>query len=127
MRRYTQEEDKSKQLFVGIDLHRLRWLITIRTEEVELFSGSIPGRWEALEQLLDRYRRYRLQAVYEAAVTKRFCSGDRNNTRERCQELYENFVVNSIVELGRAHAAFQQFAWTISSFSSFCTSLSGRM
>jgi transposase len=66
MRRYTQGEDKSKQLFVGIDLHRLRWHITIRTEEVELFSGSIPGRWEALEQLLDRYRRYRLQAVYEA-------------------------------------------------------------
>ena len=41
-----------------------------------------------LEQLLDRYRRYRLQAVYEAAVSKRFCSGDRNNTRERDARSY---------------------------------------
>lgn len=66
MRKYRQQEDKSKQLFVGIDLHRLRWHVTIRTEDVELFSGSIPGRWEALQQLLDRYRRYEVQAVYEA-------------------------------------------------------------
>jgi transposase len=66
MRRYRKEEEKSKQLFVGIDLHRLRWQITIRTEDVELFSGSIPGRWEALHHLLERYRGYTVQAAYEA-------------------------------------------------------------
>lgn len=51
---------------MGIDLHRLRWYITIRTEDVELFSGSIPGEWKALQHLLDRYRGYQVQAVYEA-------------------------------------------------------------
>jgi transposase len=66
MRRYKQSQDKSKQLFVGIDLHRLRWHVTVRTEDVELFSGGIPGRWEALRQILGRYRGYQIQAVYEA-------------------------------------------------------------
>lgn len=66
MKRYNQQRDKSKQLFVGIDLHRLRWHITIRREDLELFSGSIPGEWKALRHLLDRYRGYQVQAVYEA-------------------------------------------------------------
>ena len=66
MRRYWQTRDKSKQLFVGIDLHRLRWHITVRMEDVELFSGGIPGQWEALRRLLERYRGYQIQAVYEA-------------------------------------------------------------
>jgi transposase len=66
MRRYRQEEDKSKQLFVGIDLHRLQWHITVRTEDVEVFSGSIPGQWESLKRILGRYPGSRIQAVYEA-------------------------------------------------------------
>ena len=37
----TSEED----LFVGIDLHKIRWHVTIRTVDLELFSASIPGNW----------------------------------------------------------------------------------
>jgi transposase len=66
MRRYRQTQDKSKRLFVGIDLHQLRWYVTIRTEDVELFSGSIAGQWEALKRLLERYKGWEIQAVYEA-------------------------------------------------------------
>ena len=33
----TREED----LFVGIDLHKERWHVTIRTMDLELFSASI--------------------------------------------------------------------------------------
>ncbi len=66
MKRYRRNEDKSKRLFVGIDLHRLRWHVTIRTEDAELFSGGIPGTWEALRRLLGRYRGYEIVAVYEA-------------------------------------------------------------
>jgi len=32
-------------LFVGIDLNKRRWHITIRTVDVEIFSNSIVGRW----------------------------------------------------------------------------------
>jgi hypothetical protein len=40
--------------------------VTIRTEDMELFSGSIPGTWESLRKLLDRYRSQETQVVYEA-------------------------------------------------------------
>ena len=58
----TSEED----LFVGIDLHKDRWHVTIRTMDLELFSASIPGTWEALHRVLARYAGHRLAAVYEA-------------------------------------------------------------
>ncbi len=66
MKRYKRVQEKSKRMFVGIDMHRLQWHITVRTEDVELFCGSIPGQWEALRKLLERYRGYELEAVYEA-------------------------------------------------------------
>jgi transposase len=66
MQRYKQIRVKGKSLFVGIDLHQVHWHVTIRTEDVEIFSGSIPGSWEALRKLLDRYPGTVLQVVYEA-------------------------------------------------------------
>lgn len=71
MRRYSVRVDKGKGknwgwIFVGIDLHRLLWHVTIRTVDVELFNGSIPGTWEALRNVLERYQGYHKQAVYEA-------------------------------------------------------------
>ena len=66
MRKKAKGAGVSQELFVGIDLHKTRWHVTIRSEDVELFSGSIPGRWEALRRLLDRYKGYKIHAVYEA-------------------------------------------------------------
>jgi transposase len=34
--------------------------------DLELFSASIPGNWEALHRVLARYPGHPLQAVYEA-------------------------------------------------------------
>ena len=44
--------DSAEALFVGIDLHKVSWHVTIRTADMELFSGSGPGRWEVLWMLL---------------------------------------------------------------------------
>ena len=66
MKRYDKGKEKGKRLYVGVDLHRLRWQITERTEEVEMFNGSIPGCWEALRKRLDRYRGWEIHVVYEA-------------------------------------------------------------
>jgi transposase len=66
MERYRGLQQKAKRLFVGIDLHQVQWHITIRTEEVELFNGSIPASWPALRKLLERYRGETIQAAYEA-------------------------------------------------------------
>ena len=57
---------QGEELFVGIDLHKLRWHVTIRTADVEIFSNSIAGRWEELKKALNRYKGCRIHAVYEA-------------------------------------------------------------
>jgi hypothetical protein len=57
---------QSEELFGGIDLHKRRWHVTIRTVDVEVFSSSIAGKWEDLRRLLSRYKRCRINAVYEA-------------------------------------------------------------
>jgi hypothetical protein len=66
MRRSQDQVTSEEDLFVGIDLHKDRWHVTIRTVDLELFSASIPGTWEALQRVLARYDGYQLQAVYEA-------------------------------------------------------------
>ena len=66
MRRPKHQVTSGEDLFVGIDLHKHRWYVTIRTVDLELFSASIPRTWEALQRVLARYAGYQLQAVYEA-------------------------------------------------------------
>ena len=57
---------QGEELFVGIDLHKHRWHITIRTADVEIFSSSIAGRWQQLKKVLSRYNGGPIHAVYEA-------------------------------------------------------------
>ena len=66
MRRLKEKMIDKEDLFVGIDLHKQRWHVTIRTWDAEVFSASIPGTWEALQRILVRYAGHQLQAVYEA-------------------------------------------------------------
>lgn len=66
MRRSKHQVTGEEVLFVGIDLHKTKWHVTIRTLDMELFSASIPGTWEALHRVLVRYPGHSLQAVYEA-------------------------------------------------------------
>jgi len=60
------KEIQGEALFVGIDLHKRRWHVTIRTADVEIFSNSIVGRWEDLRRVINRYKGCRIHAVYEA-------------------------------------------------------------
>jgi len=66
VKRLSRQEVTGEDLFIGIDLHKAKWHVTIRSADVELFCGSIPGQWVALRRLLDRYEGNRIQAVYEA-------------------------------------------------------------
>lgn len=66
MRAERKEIIAGDDLYVGIDLHKRTWHITIRTTDWEVFSASIPGKWEALSKLLDRYKTAKIHAVYEA-------------------------------------------------------------
>ena len=47
MNKILRNLDKEEEIFIGLDIHKKRWHLTIRTTDVELFSGSIPGKWNA--------------------------------------------------------------------------------
>ena len=66
MARYKVCGAIAEAIWVGIDLHKVQWHVTIRSEAGELFSGSIPGCWEALRALLERYPAREVSVVYEA-------------------------------------------------------------
>jgi len=66
MEEYRRRVEEGKAVFVGVDLHRFKWHVTVMSEDQELFSGTLPGHWEALRKLLDRYRGDSIQVVYEA-------------------------------------------------------------
>ena len=68
MRRPRHQVTSEEDLFVGIDLHKARWHLTIRTVDLELFSASIPGNWESLQRILARYAGHQKQAVYELSL-----------------------------------------------------------
>lgn len=60
---------KASQIYIGIDVHRRSWRVTVRTFEIELWRGSIPASWLALEKLLEGYRSSVIRVVYEAGFT----------------------------------------------------------
>ena len=60
-----KKSDHNETIFIGIDLHKRTWHVTIRTFDVELFSGGIEGSWNNLKILLKRYSDHELIAVYE--------------------------------------------------------------
>jgi len=66
MKRERKETKAGEDLFVGIDIHKKTWHVTAQTVDVELFSWSIPGKWEALNRLLNRFKEYKIRVVYEA-------------------------------------------------------------
>ena len=66
MKRARKELQPGVRVFVGIDLHKKKWHVTARTSELELFCGSIPGCWKALQRILDRYQGHQIETVYEA-------------------------------------------------------------
>ena len=51
-----QNAVREKEVFVGIDVHKEGWKVTVRAEGEEVFHGRIPGQCHALQKILDRFR-----------------------------------------------------------------------
>jgi transposase len=66
MTRYEREVRVGKEIFVGVDLHRRSWQVTVRTRDWEGKGYSIPPCWEALKALLERCQADKITVVYEA-------------------------------------------------------------
>jgi transposase len=55
-----------KRVYVGIDVHKESWQVTVRSEGEEIFNGRIPGQYPLLKRLLDRYQGSPMKVAYEA-------------------------------------------------------------
>lgn len=56
----------NEEIYVGVDIHKKMWYVTVRTEEIELFKGAIEGKWESLKNILEKYKGKKTAVVYEA-------------------------------------------------------------
>jgi transposase len=60
----------NKNLFIGIDVHKKRWVVTIRTYDLELKTFSMQPSAEELEKFLfDNYKDALLHIVYECCFS----------------------------------------------------------
>lgn len=63
----TRKAEETQAVFVGIDLHKRTWHVTVVDENAEiLFRGGITADSYCLFKLLERYRGYCIEVVYEA-------------------------------------------------------------
>ena len=58
--------DSTKKVYVGIDVHKESWHLTVRSSGEEIFNGRVPGQYQSLKRILDRYRGSRIKVAYEA-------------------------------------------------------------
>lgn len=66
MVRYRPAGYDASWIYVGVDVHVKHWQVTVRTIDAEQWGGRIPGNWESLRKILERYRDRGLTVVYEA-------------------------------------------------------------
>lgn len=66
MKNYKLLPPEGKTVYVGLDLHRRQWQVTVLCEQETLFNGAQPPEAEKLLSFLARYRPNRIEAVYEA-------------------------------------------------------------
>ena len=55
-----------KDLYVGIDVHKVSWHVTLVCEGRVVKSMNIPGSWDVLKRILERFKGCRIYTVYEA-------------------------------------------------------------
>jgi len=57
---------RGKEVFIGVDVHKESWHVTIRAEEEEIFHGRIQSRYDIFQKLLDHFKGCKVKVAYEA-------------------------------------------------------------
>jgi transposase len=69
MGKYRKVDQKASTIYVGVDVHKRTWHVTVRTVEQEVWRGGITADWDVLEKILRHYSDYRISVVYEAGYS----------------------------------------------------------
>ena len=62
----SRELARGKEVFIGVDVHKDSWHVTVRQDGEEKFHGRIPSSHHAFKKLLERYRECTIKVAYEA-------------------------------------------------------------
>lgn len=57
---------RGKDVYVGIDVHKESWQVTVQLEGEEVFHGRLPSQYQALQKLFAKFRRSTIKVAYEA-------------------------------------------------------------
>jgi transposase len=57
---------RGKEVFVGIDVHKESWQVTVRVEGEEKFHGRMASEYRILRRVLDRFEGGKIRVAYEA-------------------------------------------------------------
>ena len=57
---------RGKEVYVGIDVHKESWQVTVRMEGEEVFHGRIASDYPVLRRLLNRFAGSKMRVAYEA-------------------------------------------------------------
>jgi transposase len=57
---------RGKGVFIGIDVHKESWHVTVRVEGEEVFHGGIPSQYHVLRRLLHHFKDCKIKVAYEA-------------------------------------------------------------
>lgn len=69
MKREYQEKEilaRGKDIYIGIDVHKDSWHVTIRAGGIELVTVSMQSGYHALRKLLQRFEDCKIKVAYEA-------------------------------------------------------------
>ncbi len=57
---------RGKEVFIGVDVHKESWRVTVRAEGEEIFHGRIHSRYDVFQKLLDHFKDCNVKVAYEA-------------------------------------------------------------
>jgi transposase len=57
---------KGKDVYIGIDVHKEQWHVTVQVDGEEVFHGSMLSEYQSLRKLLERLKDCRIKVAYEA-------------------------------------------------------------
>jgi transposase len=61
--------DQNLPVFVGMDVHKNKWSICIIHHDEVIEKHTIPGEYSALKPILDKYKNFKINSVYEAGFS----------------------------------------------------------
>jgi transposase len=56
----------SKEVYIGVDVHKDSWHVTARADGEEVFHSRIPSQYPVFKKLLERFPRCKFSVAYEA-------------------------------------------------------------